>query len=45
MLTQSMPDRAEMLMEEAQQFVYDRWEKYEEMARAYEPEVEGSAAD
>ena len=44
MLTQSMPDRAEELMDEAQQFVYDRWKKYEQMAQQ-QPAVEGSAAD
>jgi len=44
MLTQSMPERAEELMDEAQQFVYDRWAKYEQMAQA-EPIVESSATD
>jgi pyruvate-ferredoxin/flavodoxin oxidoreductase len=32
MLTQSMPERAEELMDLAQQAVYDRWAKYEKMA-------------
>ncbi len=32
MLTQSMPERAEHLMDLAQQAVYDRWAKYEKMA-------------
>jgi pyruvate-ferredoxin/flavodoxin oxidoreductase len=34
MLAQSMPERAEMLLAEAQQAVYDRWVKYEKMAHS-----------
>jgi pyruvate-ferredoxin/flavodoxin oxidoreductase len=37
MLTLTMPERAEMLLEEAQQAVLDRWAKYEQMARESEP--------
>lgn len=33
MLTQSDPERAEMLMEEAQEAVNERWQKYEELAK------------
>ena len=32
MLTQSMPERAEDLMDLAQQVVYERWARYEKMA-------------
>jgi pyruvate-ferredoxin/flavodoxin oxidoreductase len=32
MLTQSAPERAEELMDEAQKAVYERWQKYEKMA-------------
>jgi len=34
MLAQSMPERAELLLEEAQRAVYERWEKYQQMAQA-----------
>ncbi len=37
MLTQSMPERAERLLEEAQAFVMERWSRYEQMARSVEP--------
>ncbi len=40
MLIRSMPERAEMLMDEAQQFVNERWHKYEQMLKMYEPEAE-----
>ncbi|MBN1119984.1 MAG: pyruvate:ferredoxin (flavodoxin) oxidoreductase [Anaerolineae bacterium] len=40
MLVRSMPERAEMLMDEAQQFVNERWHKYEQMLKMYEPETE-----
>jgi pyruvate-ferredoxin/flavodoxin oxidoreductase len=33
MLTQSDPERAEELMDAAQKAVYDRWQKYEELAK------------
>jgi pyruvate-ferredoxin/flavodoxin oxidoreductase len=33
MLTLSMPDRAEKLLEDAQQAVNERWERYEQLAR------------
>ncbi len=46
MLSQSMPERAEMLLDDAQQAVLNRWHKYEQMARMYEPETpEEAAAD
>jgi pyruvate-ferredoxin/flavodoxin oxidoreductase len=40
MLIRSMPERAEMLMDHAQQFVNERWHKYEQMAKMFEPESE-----
>jgi pyruvate-ferredoxin/flavodoxin oxidoreductase len=39
MLLQSMPDRAEMLMDMAQEALQERWRKYEQMARMSEPGV------
>ncbi len=36
MLSQSMPERAEKLLEEAQAAVLERWAKYEQMARSAE---------
>jgi len=36
MLAQSMPERAEKLLEEAQAAVLERWAKYEQMARSAE---------
>jgi pyruvate-ferredoxin/flavodoxin oxidoreductase len=38
MLLRSMPERAEMLMDLAQQAVYDRWYKYEQLAKMALPE-------
>ncbi len=40
MLTQTMPERAARLLEEAQEAVLERWHKYEQMARMWEPEPE-----
>jgi pyruvate-ferredoxin/flavodoxin oxidoreductase len=40
MLVRSMPERAEMLMDNAQQFVNERWHKYEQMAKMFAPESE-----
>ncbi len=37
MLLQSMPERAEMLMDQAQAVVLERWRKYEQMAQMMEP--------
>ncbi len=41
MLTQSMPERADMLLEEAQEFVKARWEQYEQLAQERVVEEEG----
>jgi pyruvate-ferredoxin/flavodoxin oxidoreductase len=42
MLTQSMPERAEMLLAEAQKVVIDRWNRYQQMAaeEVLEPVIE-----
>jgi pyruvate-ferredoxin/flavodoxin oxidoreductase len=42
MLTQSMPERAEMLLVEAQKAVIDRWNRYQQMAaeEVLEPVIE-----
>src|SRR5690606_600186 len=46
MLSQTMPERAEELLEEAQQAVLERWKKYVGLAKLYEPEpVAEPAAD
>jgi pyruvate-ferredoxin/flavodoxin oxidoreductase len=40
MLLQSDEERAEMLLNQAQNDVYERWKLYENMARIYEPSGE-----
>jgi pyruvate-ferredoxin/flavodoxin oxidoreductase len=45
MLLQSMPARAEDLMERAQAALLERWTKYEQMAKTYEPAPEEVPGD